>query len=232
MQDTVSSVPHAGPPQVVGYRHLPTLIPLVITILALFFVDRALDQQEQASLNRQFQAHAARLHDRLRERISTYDEILRGAAGFFAASQNVSRSEWRDYVSALALDEGYVGIQGLGFSKLIRPADLDSHIQAIRSEGHPEYGITPPGERPVYSAIVYLEPFYGRNLRAFGFDMYSEPVRRAAMDRAILTADIAYSGKVRLVQETDSDVQPGVLAYLPVYQGGASHPARPSAARE
>lgn len=220
MPDTVAPVPRAEPPQVVGYRHLPTLIPLVITILALFFVDRSLDQQEQASLNRQFQAHSARLHDRLRERISTYDEILRGAAGFVAASEHVSRSEWRDYVSALALDEGYVGIQGLGYSQLIRPEQLNQHIQSVRAEGYPEYSVTPVGERPVYSAIVYLEPFYGRNLRAFGFDMYAEPVRRAAMERATLTADIAYSGKVRLVQETDSDVQPGVLAYLPVYQGG------------
>lgn len=220
MPDLASPAYPADAPPVVGYRHLPTLLPLAITVLALFFVNRTLNVQEEATLTRQFQAHAARLHDRLRERISTYDEILRGAAGFVAASQSVSRAEWRDYVTALALDEGYVGIQGLGFSQRIQPADLEAHVRGVRAEGFPEYDVTPPGSRPVYSAIVYLEPFYGRNLRAFGFDMYSEPVRRAAMDRATGTADIAYSGKVRLVQETDSDVQPGVLAYLPVYSGG------------
>ncbi|MBF0428785.1 MAG: CHASE domain-containing protein [Magnetococcales bacterium] len=32
--------------------------------------------------------------------------------------------------------------------------------------------------------IIYLEPFKDRNLRAFGYDMLSEPVRRAAMGMA------------------------------------------------
>ena len=42
----------------------------------------------------------------------------------------------------------------------------------------------PPGVRPLYSATEFLQPFDWRNQRAFGFDMYSEPERRQAMDRA------------------------------------------------
>jgi CHASE1-domain containing sensor protein len=32
--------------------------------------------------------------------------------------------------------------------------------------------------------VMYLEPFAGRNLRAFGYDMMSEPARRAALLQA------------------------------------------------
>jgi hypothetical protein len=33
-------------------------------------------------------------------------------------------------------------------------------------------------------SIIYLKPFSGRNLRAFGYDMYSEATRNAAMAQA------------------------------------------------
>jgi len=80
--------------------------------------------------------------------------------------------------------------------------------------------VNPQGNRDVYTSIVYLEPFSGRNLRAFGFDMYSEPVRRAAMERARDSGEAALSGRVVLVQETTTDVQPGTLMYSPVYRRG------------
>ena len=81
----------------------------------------------------------------------------------------------------------------------------------MRAAGFPDYRIYPEGVRDLYSSIVYLEPFSGRNLRAFGYDMYSEPVRRAAMERARDTGEAAISAMVTLVQETDINVQPGFL---------------------
>ena len=79
----------------------------------------------------------------------------------------------------------------------------------------------PAGERPLYTSIIYLEPFRDRNLRAFGYDMFSEPVRRAAMEQARDSGAPALSGKVELVQETGKEVQAGTLMYVPVYRSGA-----------
>src|SRR5690606_28529581 len=75
-------------------------------------------------------------------------------------------------------------------------------------------------ERDAYSSILYLEPFTGRNLRAFGYDMFSEPVRREAMERARDSGLPALSGKVTLVQEFGPEVQAGFLIYLPIYARG------------
>ena len=61
-----------------------------------------------------------------------------------------------------------------------------------------------------------------RNRRAFGFDMYSEPIRRKAMARARDSAKPALSGMVKLVQETNVEVQNGFLLYLPLYKKEAS----------
>ncbi|WGR90817.1 CHASE domain-containing protein (plasmid) [Bradyrhizobium sp. ISRA435] len=139
--------------------------------------------------------------------------------GLFAATGNrVTREEWRTYVNTLAIDRDYPGIQGVGFAKHIAAQQRHAHVLAVRSEGFPDYQIKPGGDRDEYTSIVYLEPFDWRNRRAFGFDMFTEPVRRQAMIRARDTGAPSISGKVTLVQETDQGVQNGVLMYLPVYQ--------------
>ncbi|MFA7386426.1 MAG: GGDEF domain-containing protein [Thiohalobacteraceae bacterium] len=151
------------------------------------------------------------------DRMADYEEVLRGGAALFVANPQVSREQWRTYVQGLELDTYLPGIQGLGFAVVLPAEAKAAHEQAVRAQGYPEYRIRPPGDRDPLSAIVYLEPFTGRNLRAFGFDMYSDPVRQEAMDRARDTGLPALSGKVTLVQETGTGVQPGFLMYVPVY---------------
>ncbi|WP_162232421.1 CHASE domain-containing sensor histidine kinase, partial [Methylogaea oryzae] len=157
---------------------------------------------------------------RLVHRMQTYEQVLRGTNGLFSASRTVERVEFRRYIDALKLAERYPGIQGVGFAALVRPQDKAAHIASVRREGYPDYAIRPDGERDLYTSIVYLEPFEHLNLRAFGYDMYSEPTRRAAMERARDFGVAAMSGKVRLVQETEQTGQAGVLLYLPVYRHG------------
>ena len=165
--------------------------------------------------------------DSVTARMTAYEQVLRSVVGLFEASDDVSRAEFRTFVAALRLEERYPGIQGVGFARMIAPAELAGHVKSVRAEGFPEYTVRPPGERDTYSAIVYLEPFDWRNQRAFGFDMWSEPTRREAMARARESGKPALSGKVTLVQETDKDMQAGTLVYVPIYRkpSGSSNPA-------
>ncbi len=133
------------------------------------------------------------------------------------ASGPVSRHEWRTYVDALRLDDSYPGILGVGFARYFRPAEMAAHLASVRAEGFPRYEVWPDGPREDYTAIIYLEPFTARNRRAFGYDMFSEAVRRTAMCRARDSGEATLSGKVKLVQETEKDVQAGVLMYIPYY---------------
>ena len=158
---------------------------------------------------------------KIRERLNSYALILNGGAGVFAGSESVNRKEWKAYVDKLRAEDAVPGVQGIGFSQLIQPNQLAAHLAAIRAEGFPDYAVRPAGQREVYSSIIYLEPFRDRNLRAFGYDMFSEPVRRAAMERARDSGLVALSGKVELVQETGKEVQAGTLMYVPVYRNGA-----------
>lgn len=151
---------------------------------------------------------------RVEEWLRAYALVLRGGAALFDPSESVSREEWRSYTDKLHAPETVAGIQGIGFAALIPRAQLDHHIAMVRAAGFPDYTVSPAGERELYSAIVYLEPFRDRNLRAFGYDKFAEPVRRAAMIQARDSGRAVLSGKVALVQETGSDLQ-SVCAGLP-----------------
>ncbi len=167
-----------------------------------------------------FAARCSSIEDKILDRLDAHARILRSGAAFFNASETVTREEWRIYTKLQKIEQRLPGIQGIGFSLVISRGELDRHIRKIRSEGFPEYRIKPEGDREIYSSIIYLEPFTERNLRAFGYDMLSEPVRRAAMERARDEDIAALSGKVQLVQETDVAMQAGNLMYVPVYRKG------------
>jgi diguanylate cyclase (GGDEF)-like protein/PAS domain S-box-containing protein len=195
-------------------------VVLVCALVATLWVWRSVRDREQRAAQEDFDNHVQQTKYAIQRRMLSYEQILHGVAGFAHASSSLNRTAWREYVEALVLDRAYPGIQGVGFAARIAPEELPAHIAAVRTEGFPTYDVTPPGAREEYTAIVYLEPFTGRNLRAFGYDMFSESVRRAAMQAARDSGEARLSGKVKLVQETEQDAQAGFLMYVPVYRRG------------
>lgn len=155
----------------------------------------------------------------IQNRMDTYREVLYSGIGLFKASNNnVSREAWHRFVKELHLEKYYPGIQGVGYSTVLYEKDLEANKKQIRAEGFRNYEIYPQGKRDFYTSIIYLEPFDWRNQRAFGYDMYSNDVRRTAMKRAIETKLPSLTGKVRLVQENGQNEQAGFLLYLPLYK--------------
>ena len=163
-------------------------------------------RSERAAAAAHFNAQARETAFALEERIDTYVDVLVGGAALFSASDDVTAAEFRRYVQSLRVTERYPGIQGVGYSVRVRSLPGDS-------------GAT--SDPPYRHTIVYIEPLDERNRSALGYDMFSEPVRRAALERARDTGMPTASGIVRLVQEIDADVQPGFLIYVPVYRDGA-----------
>ena len=191
-------------------------ISLVITMLSWLIASRSVENHLRDSFGFEVEKAGMAISKRMQE----YEQVLRSGVGLFVASEHVTREDWRLFVENLQIDTYWPGIHGIGFSLMISPGELAEHERQMRAEGFPDYTVRPRGPREQYSSIIYLEPFAGRNERAFGYDMFSEDVRRAALLQARDSGLPAVSGKVTLVQETDRDVQPGFLMYLPLYRSG------------
>lgn len=201
---------------------LPSLVLAACLLITYFNWDFA-ETARKKELQSYFEYRARDVNERIEQRVIGYKQILKSTLGLFNASGEVSRAEFRSFFNSQNLDESYPGIQGVGFSLIIPSEQIKKHTTAIRNEGFSEYKLWPDGIRKTYTSIIYLEPFKKLNLRAFGFDMYSEPVRRKAMETARDLNKAVMTGKVNLVQETESEIQAGFLIYLPVYKKGKMH---------
>lgn len=156
--------------------------------------------------------------DALRSKLEVNIALLAAVVGLFNASSAVDRQEFTTFYATVARNTAQLkGVQGVGFARWIPAAQRAAFESRIRAQGFPDFSVRPPGPRAHYSAIEFIEPFDWRNQRAFGFDMYTEPVRRQAMQRAWSTGNASLTGKVQLLQETQEDLQRGVLIYLPIY---------------
>jgi PAS domain S-box-containing protein len=195
------------------------LAVLLSALAATYSAWHEADQRLAAFQQTEFDYAARQTVRRIEQRMAIYEQVERSTQAFLLGSMEVDEGNFRLFVQSLRLDENFPGIQGVALSKLLVPSEVEAHVAAMQ-KSHPLYAVHPDGARAVYSSITHIEPFSGLNLRAPGFDMLTEPNRRAAMERARDTGKAAASAKVRLIQEDGKGEQAGLVMYLPVYRRG------------
>jgi signal transduction histidine kinase/CHASE1-domain containing sensor protein/ActR/RegA family two-component response regulator len=199
--------------------YLILLLGLCFTILVYYYFSKLTYEQDQS----RFQRSAQEIDDSINLRVQTSVALLRAGTGLFAASNKVERAEFDRFVQQIELQKNYAGIHGIGFSLRFSAAELPALVAKMRNSGLPEFHVWPEDPRTEYHSIIYLQPQTPRNTVAMGYDMFTESVRREAMEKARDTGVPSASGRVVLVQEqTDpANQQPGFLIYAPVYRNGA-----------
>ena len=203
----------------INNRTWPAWIVLCLGLVCTLFTTNLMQERLINDEKKHFSFSADQITQKIDERLRMYSLILEGCSSLFRASDSVTRQDWHDYIDGLHLAKNVPGSLGVGFNQIISKDKLKEHITHIHNEGFTHYSIKPNAQREFYTSIVYIEPFSGRNLKAFGYDTFSEPKRKAAMQRARDTGKAALTGKVTLVQEDENkDVQAGAIMYLPIYE--------------
>jgi len=196
---------------------IPTVILLCClagSVLAWHLISR--DTERRAA--DRFAALGIDIENEIRDRMNVYEQALQGGRGLFDASVSVERDEWRHYAQSLAMNKRYPGSQAIGYAAQVSASELPAFLARTRLDGLPGYAIWPAGERPQYTSVLYAEPDDERNRRAIGFDLATEPTRRAGLEQARDTAQASITGKITLKQETGRDLQAGFLMFVPVYR--------------
>ena len=209
------------PRKVIGLIHNPFAAWIILGVsvcmtLVVFLVSLHINNKQ---LENQFRYRTSEITGAIGDRLYVYEQVLWSGVALFHGSDEVTRSDWQRFVATMKLEEHWPGIQGIGFSVPLAAGDIAGFEAAIRDEGFPDFAVHPSSDASDVTAVKYLEPFDWRNQRAFGFDMWSDSTRREAMMIARDTGVAAMSGAITLLQETQQDVQPGFLIYVPVYRG-------------
>lgn len=210
-------------PKTGAYQRLRHLIPYLVLaagLLFTFIVSYRLAKGTEAEDRARFQGLVQEVHRRIESRMATYRALVLSGAGLFAASESVDNRKFKRFVDKLGVAaDNYPGIRGVGFSVRLKPEERLALVDMMKAQGHGDFRVWPEAPRSEYHSVIYLEPTDELNRAALGFDMFTEPVRRAAMERARDTGAPAASHRVTPVREINPDqAQAGFLIYAPVYR--------------
>jgi len=162
--------------------------------------------------------------EKIEQRLSHYAQILYSSKGLFAASNEVERDEWHTFIETQKINARFPGIQGVGFQKHVTDKDtFFKDIEELQSLGLLNRDPPIADQNGNYQYIYFLEPVNERNKNAFGYNMFSDNIRREALERSNNYDIPALSGKVTLVQEITDKKQYGFLLYMPIYANNAPH---------
>jgi signal transduction histidine kinase len=192
-------------------------------------------------------AAADRVHDRERDQLTSdaratvaaidrrmddYAQVLRGAAGLYAASDDVSYREFHNYFADQDVIRRYPGVQVIGFATYVPRDGIPAYSRRMRREmaasglAYGPFRLHPALAPDATEALIidHLEPPPG-NSRALGLDFLSETNRRRAALLARRTGLPAASAPITLVQARGSSL--GIDLMVPVYGGPPSQTGAP-----
>jgi PAS domain S-box-containing protein len=203
----------------IGLTAAAQLLGLGVTALLVMWLKQGLDRDSQVVFDRSVE----RVEREVLRRFDMPLVALKGARGAYAASTNITRSEFAAFVESQSHHDAYAGIRGFSFVARVQRADLAAFEAQERADNASGFSVRTQGNASDLFVVKFIEPA-NVNRAALGFDIGQEPVRREAAERAMNTGEPTLSGRVTLMQ--DESASPGFLYILPVYRHGAD-PATP-----
>lgn len=197
-------------------------LPYFVFILGCLLTYKISSSEKIADYQNKW-ANFDRLADRYvteaKKRLNTFIYGLKGARGVYAASKSVERAEFRAYVESRNLPIEFPGVLGFGYIQRVNRNSLDDFLEKERVDDAPDFSIRTSGLNSELYIIKFIEPL-ASNIQAQGFDIASDPIRRAAAEQAMRTGEPTLTGKIKLVQ--DEKQRAGFLFLLPWYKKGAN----------
>jgi diguanylate cyclase (GGDEF)-like protein/PAS domain S-box-containing protein len=207
------------------FRHLETIQVGVLGLALTAAVTLLILKSENRQRKQSFDWLAQSCSDAVRREILAIRVDTEAIARFQESSEHVTRQEFRTFVAPISKN---TTVQAFEWIPRVPAAEKEQFEAQARREGGGGFSIwtrnaqgqkIPASGRADYYPVCCVEPAKG-NGPAIGFDLGSEPVRRAALESAARTGLITGSDPITLVQETER--QQGILVFRPVFAGKAA----------
>ncbi|MBS1169394.1 MAG: hypothetical protein H6R01_312 [Burkholderiaceae bacterium] len=177
-----------------------------------------------AELKAEFDFRVVRIENHIKERISHYGQALHSVQALYEGSDKVERHELKAFIAAINDRQLYRGVHYVGLTMLVPAERLAQHVAEMRRQGLLDYVIRPEGRRPVFAVVAQHEQVKQEpKVNVLGYDQFSDPERRAVMEKARDSNAIALTGKVDLQGRTTVENGARILMFLPIYRNGVPH---------
>lgn len=152
---------------------------------------------------------------------NTIISYLKAMEGFFLASDNVHREEFRIFTESLKRND--IKLRALAWMPYVKHEDRKRFKENAIADGINEFafrtvtkdGVVVSPNRNTYLPIYFTEPLE-TNRKALGIDISNHPIVTATVNRAIEKRESTISPLFSLAQQRDKAT--GIIAYYPVYK--------------
>lgn len=204
-----------------------TLLTVVITIYVMA------SRWEAHRIDADFKNSARQVTFALLQALDKHSNVLDSIARFYSSSNFVDHSEFRHFTAPFVLHDP--SFRALGWIPLITTETREEFETETQKSGFTKFQIWEKDEtghlsrasdRNTYFPVTYVEP-WDRNEIVHGFDLGSEPVQRAAIDKAIVTGQPTVTGRVNLMQNAAQGDDNGLFLFHPIYKKGVASASTP-----
>jgi PAS domain S-box-containing protein len=197
---------------------LPMLLFFALFV-AIFVRTRAWERDQSLG---EFQLLSQGFADKLQSQLEAQEDFLRQLSAVWNGPSPLSPKDFTTLTSRLL--QRYPAIKAIEWAPEVARSGRDKFV-ATQQEGNPGFSIRErdqagetrqAADRTEFYPVTYVEPLQG-NEAAVGFDLASDPERRATIRRTIATGTAAATAPIRLVQQPE-DLS-GILLTLSVPHG-------------
>ena len=196
-------------------RGLPVgifLLVSAITALSVYAIEQVESQRTEAQ-HRQVAAVAASAIERMVNANAVY---LR-AGSLLSGAQADGGKAFGEFARELDTDESLRSGGTIAWSTVLPTEGVPAFEAQLRREGMPGYTVHPRPAGGLVMPLVYMHPDSADTRKALGFDIYSEPIRRRAIERALQSGNPTASGTIQLAVPDGGRRRTGFVIYNPVY---------------
>ncbi len=214
--------PHAAESRT---RRLSVALPLAGAFAALVLLFVLASGVEKRGIETEFGRRTDALASALTRGLDGYVDDLRVTQQFFAASGDVTRAQFAEFVTPLLTL--HPGVQAIEWVPRVPAAERASYEAAARVDGIAGFRLTEKtprgelvaaGDRDEYYPVYFVQP-RARNESALGFDLASDALRLEALRASAASGEIVASEPTVLVQEKGR--QSGFIVFAPIYDRNA-----------
>ncbi len=205
----------------IRFPRVAPLVAFTLIMAATLLVVISIEHSGRVEQRTLITERVAALSQDLERRVAATQAYLMSGAALFETGMDVDQQRFNRFAATLQADNDFQGILALGWSVRLTPQEIPAFEAEMQRNGSPAYRTWPKLSEPnpqFVDALKFVAPITPSNKNTVGYNVRSEPVRRAAVDQAARSGRPAMTGPVRMLQGGDAR---GLVMFAPVYEYGA-----------
>lgn len=210
-------------------RYFTIMVVATLGLLLSFSAFFTVQRLEYQRLQTELKFHSEGYVNALQKEISIDFNALQSLKAFFKTSEVLSRHDFGTLTNdILQYNPDASSFQYLGWVPRVMRTQREEYERDARLDGYQNFRITEHGDngemiragvREEYFPVYFIEPYKGNEI-ALGYDLASDPVCKAALEKSCDTGKMIATARASLLREIDE--QYGFLVFLPLYTKNTS----------